>query len=208
MRSDWLENAPMGQRVRLVTLPGETGGRSFVLEYVNKPFAGERAVPAHVHSRYSETFEILKGRARYRLGGREGVASAGDRVVMPAGVVHVHPWSDSDEELHVRQTAESDPPDMRGLVNSLQAAITIFGLASAGRVNRRGDPGLLQLAVLADTTIPATYLASPAPAIQRPLIRALAALGRALGYRSSYPEYGVLTANGLARPAAPPAARA
>jgi mannose-6-phosphate isomerase-like protein (cupin superfamily) len=197
MESDWLENAPTGQRVRLLTLPGETGGRSFVLEYINKPFTGERAVPAHVHSRYTETFEVLRGRARYRLAGEERTAEAGARIVMPPRVVHVHPWSDSAEELHVRQTAVSDPPDMRGLLNSLQAAITIYGLASAGRVNRKGDPPLLQLAVLADTTIPATYLAAPAPAIQRPLIRVLAAIGRACGYRARYAEYGILTADGL-----------
>ena len=46
---------------------------------------------------------------------------------------HIHPWSDSDEELYVRQTAEADPPDLPGLLASLQAAITIFGLTGAGR---------------------------------------------------------------------------
>jgi mannose-6-phosphate isomerase-like protein (cupin superfamily) len=197
MPDTWFENARMGQKARLLTLPGETGGRSFVLEYVNRPFAGEYAVPAHVHPTYAETFEILAGRARYRLGREERTAEAGERLVLPAGVTHVHPWSDSAEELHVRQTAEADPPDLRGLVASLQGAITIFGLAGAGKVNERGLPNPLQLAVIAATTIPGTYLAGPPRPLQRVLFRALGGVGRALGYRAAYAEYGVLTPAGL-----------
>jgi mannose-6-phosphate isomerase-like protein (cupin superfamily) len=182
----------MGQRARLLTLPAETEGRSFVLEYINRPHAGEFAVPPHQHPSYTETFEILRGQARYRRGGEELSANPGDQIVLPAGLVHVHPWSVSDEELHVRQTAVADPPDLPGLTASLQAAITIFGLATAGRVNRRGLPNVLQLAVLAETTMPATFLAGPPIPLQRWLFSTLAGLGRALGYRAAYPEFGIL----------------
>lgn len=196
---EWFANEPMGQRARILTLPHETLGRHFVLEYVNRPFAGEHAVPPHVHPTYTETFIILAGQARYRLGGEEKSAQPGDRIVMPGGVPHVHPWSASDEELHVRQTADADPPDLAGLTASLQAAITIFGLAGAGRVNAHGVPALLQLAVLAQTTMPATYLAGPPRVIQRLAFGLLSRLGRLAGYRASYPEFGVLTGNGLTR---------
>ena len=91
MPDAWFENAPMGQRARLLTLPGETGGRRFVLEYVNRPYAGEYAVPPHLHPTYSETFEILSGRARYRVGREERTAEPGEQVVLPAGITHVHP---------------------------------------------------------------------------------------------------------------------
>jgi quercetin dioxygenase-like cupin family protein len=194
---EWFVNEPMGQRARLLTLPSETGGRSFVMEYVNRPFAGRYAVPPHLHPTYRETFDILRGRARYRIGREERSASAGERVVLPAGAVHIHPWSESDEELHVRQTAEADPPDLRGLMASLQGAITIFGLAGAGRVNARGFPPLLQLAVIAETTMPATFIAGPPRIAQRLIFGLLAGLGRAAGYRASYPEFGVLSEEGL-----------
>jgi mannose-6-phosphate isomerase-like protein (cupin superfamily) len=192
----------MGQRSRLLTLPSETGGKYFVLESVTRPFQGRYAVPAHFHPAATETFEILAGRARYRVGPEERTAGPGSQVHLPAGIAHVHPWSDSDEELHVRQTATADPPDLRGLTASLQAHITICGLAGAGRVNARGLPNLLQLAVLAEATMPATYLAGPPVAVQRALFLTLAAVGRALGYRTAYPEYGVLTDAGLQAPAA------
>ena len=197
----WFENPNVGQRSRIVTLPGETGGREFVLEYINQPFGGEHAVPAHLHTAYMETFEILKGRARYRLGSETKTAVAGERVAMPPLVPHVHPWSDSDEELHVRQVADANPPDLRGLNASLQAAITIQGLAKAGRVNAKGLPNLLQLGVLIDTTMPATYLAGPPIVLQRVLFGTLGWLGRLAGYKTAYREYGVITAGGLEIPA-------
>src|ERR1700704_4590879 len=74
----WFENPAVGQRFRLVVAPGETGGRRFVLDYITQPFAGQHAVPAHVHTTYVETFEILKGRARYQLGAETKTATAGE----------------------------------------------------------------------------------------------------------------------------------
>lgn len=199
-RDVWLDNPSVGQRSRLVTLPAETGGRQFVLEYINQPFAGEHAVPAHIHSSVTETFEILNGRARYRLGSETKTAAAGERIMMPPMVSHVHPWSDSDEELHVRQTAVADPPDLRGLTAGLQAAITIQGLAKAGRVNSKGLPNLLQLGVLIETTMPATYLDGVPIAVQRVMFGTLGWMGRLAGYKTAYPEYGVITAAGLDMP--------
>jgi mannose-6-phosphate isomerase-like protein (cupin superfamily) len=193
----WFENPKQGQRVRFLTLPAQTGGRGFTLEYVYRPFTGETAVPAHIHTAATETFEILAGEARYRLGRQEGSARRGDRIVLPAGVAHVHPWSVSAEELHVRQTTEVDSPDSAGLVASLQALVTLFGLASAGKVNDKGLPNLLQLAVLIRSTMPATYIAGIPIAAQRLLFGGLARVGQALGYRTAYPGYGVLTEAGL-----------
>src|SRR4030095_7080119 len=100
---------------------------------------------------------------------KEGTAGPGDRVVMPAGIPHVHPWSDSAEELHVRQTATANPADLRGLTASLQGAITIFGLARAGKVNGKGSPNLLQIAVIIREAMPATYLAGAPVWMQRML---------------------------------------
>jgi len=193
----WFENPKQGQRVRFLTLPGETGGRGFTLEYVYRPFTGETAVPAHIHTTATETFDILSGEAKYRIGNKEGSARKGDRIVMPASVAHVYPWSVSAEELHVRQTTELEQPDSAGLLASLQALVTLFGLATAGKVNDKGLPNLLQLAVLIRSTMPATYIAGIPITVQRMLFGALARLGQAVGYRTAYPTYGILTESGL-----------
>ena len=193
----WFENPKQGQKVRFITLPAETGGRGFTLEYVYRPFTGESAVPAHIHTAATETFDILSGEAKYRVGKKEGSARKGDRIVLPAGVAHVHPWSVSADELHVRQIAEVEQPDSAGLVASLQAAVTLFGLATAGKVNEKGLPNLLQLAVLIRSTMPATYIGGIPIAVQRTLFGGLARVGEALGYRTAYPAYGILTEAGL-----------
>src|SRR5262249_21612712 len=189
-----------GQRSRIVMLPGQSGGRHFVLEYVTRLYGGEHANPAHLHTTVTETFEILKGRARYRVGSETRIAVAGDRVEMPPLGPQVHPWSDSLQELHVRHTAVSNPPDLRGLNATLQAEITIQGLARLGLVNGRGLPNPLQLAVLLATTMPATYLEGMPIVIQRLLFGALAPLGRIAGYRAAYREHGMITEHGFEAP--------
>ena len=97
----------------------------------------------------------------------------------------------------MRQIADAHPADARGLNASLQAAITIEGLAKSGQVNRKGLPNLLQLGVLLETTMPATYLAGQPIVLRRVLFRVLGRLGRLAGYTTAYPEFGVITALGV-----------
>jgi mannose-6-phosphate isomerase-like protein (cupin superfamily) len=193
----WFENPRDGQRFRIISLPnGQHPGR-FVLEYIYRPMTGATAVPAHFHPSSTEEFEILAGQAKYRIGGITSSARAGERIVMPAGVVHLHPWSDGPDPLQVRQTAETIPADPAGILASLQALITLTGLASAGKVNRAGLPSLLQLAVLIRSTMPATFLDRPPVPVQRALFRMLGALGVLVGYRTAYPRYGIVHPGGL-----------
>jgi quercetin dioxygenase-like cupin family protein len=196
----WFENPTVGQRSRIVTLPADSGGKQFVLEYVTRLYGGEHANPAHLHTTFTETFEILKGRARYRIGSETKTAAAGDRIEMPPMVPHQHPWSDSLQELHVRHTAVANPPDLRGLNASLQVDITIQGLARLGLVDGRGLPSLLQLAVLLDTTMPATYLDGMPIGVQRLLYGLLAPIGRLVGFKAAYREHGMITPRGFETP--------
>ena len=194
----WFDNPKMGQRVRLLVSPYETGGRRFVIESITRPFAGQYSVPLHFHPKADETFEILRGSCRYRVGKEDRTAAAGDTVVLPAGEVHLHPWSVSDEELHVRQTVEVAEPDLTGLVASIQGLITIFGLAREGKVNAKGMPSLLQIAVIINESMPATFVAGPPPWLQVLLIRPLAWLGRAMGLRNAYDRLGHVPKQGAA----------
>ena len=203
--SPWFENPRDGQKVRILSLPSPAVPGRFVLEYVYRAHSGERAVAPHLHPAATETFEILAGTARYRIGAESGEAGPGSRIVMPPGVPHVHPWSIGDAPLHVRQTGETVPPDPRGIRASIQAQLTIFGLAADGRVNAAGLPGLLQLAVLVDEAMPATYLAGPPLLLQRALFGLLGGLGRAAGYRGGYPAYGLVTEAGVLPARRPPA---
>lgn len=186
----WVENTATGERSLLAKLPSETGGRFFEIEYICRPYGGKGSIPAHYHQSYTERFEILSGRARYLLGTQERTAGAGETVVLPPRIVHMHPWSDSDEELHVRMRSEADPPDPRGLTANLNAAITQYGLARDGKVDKDGHAAFLQRAVSGYSVIPGACPAGLSIARARVLLGFFAMIGRMAGYRVSYPEYG------------------
>lgn len=186
----WIENPPMGQRSLLLKLPSETGGRYFEMEYVCEPFAGRNAIPPHYHPTYTERFEILSGCARYLLDDAERTARAGDKIVLPPRIVHLHPWSDSDEVLRVRMLSQSPRPDPRGLSANLNAGITLYGLARDGKVNKDGLASIWQQAVSGYSILPGACPARLSVPVARVLLGTLALIGWLMGYRVSYPEYG------------------
>lgn len=197
----WFANPVTGMRMRMPQLPDQLRGTGFVAEYSYAPWKGKTAFPPHLHPHTTETFEILSGTARCLIGNRETVLKQGDSIVMPPGVAHIHPWSDSDEVMVARQTAVCDPPDAAGLRAALQAAITIFGLANDGKVSANGRPDLLALAVLAYGTIPQTYLAGMPKGIQTVLTAGASVIGRLVGKQFAYAQYGVVTDAGIELPA-------
>ncbi len=69
--------------------------------------------------------------------------------------------------------------------------LNAFGLARDGRVDARGRPNLLQLALFAREFDDVIRFTRPPRAAQRALFGLLAPLARLAGYRGSYPEYRV-----------------
>jgi len=64
-----------------------------------------------------------------------------------------------------------------------------FGLAQDGKVNKRGMPNLLQLAVFAREFADVIQFTRPPRIVQGILFGLLTPPARLLGYRGSYPEY-------------------
>lgn len=186
---DVFENPLTGMRVTVLQTPDESGGRAMQIEYRHPPYAGRDAAPPHRHRLYVERFEILAGRAAYVLGGEEHVAEVGQTVVVPADTTHVHPWSISDEELVVRQTTEATRPDGKAMTAALIGVRTRFGLTREGKVDAKGQPSLLQSAVILNALLPNNYLPDVPLLVQRVMFGALAGVGYLLGYRLSYPRF-------------------
>ena len=63
---------------------------------------------------------------------------------------------------------------------------TMFTLAAEGRTNRKGMPGLLQLAVIAEAHFDTVRLPFPPALLQRIGLALGSPVGRALGYRPVY----------------------
>ena len=174
-RGDVIEVPATGERFVFRRRPRDTNGELLELEFYVKEFAP----PPHIHAKLEERVKVLSGRARIWVAGKESTAGPGETVVFPPGVGHTFK-AEGDEYLHFR--CEVVPPmKMESLFE------TIFGLYRDGKANKRGQPNLLQNAVLAHETD--AYLPGPPVWLQKPVIALLAVVARLLGYRARYERY-------------------
>jgi quercetin dioxygenase-like cupin family protein len=63
---------------------------------------GHRAVE-HVHPEMEECFEVIEGRAAFRINGEERVAAPGQVVIVPPGTPHLA-WNPTDGPVRLRIT--------------------------------------------------------------------------------------------------------
>jgi hypothetical protein len=176
---------PSGLRLVFAETAASSGGAALSLDWFVPPGGRLVALP-HVHPSDVEVFEIVAGRARYRVGRHVYERSAPYTYGVPAGALHVHAANAGDTELHVHQTVLPDPPNPR-LVAGVEAFFeTTFALEQQGKVLAIGvfaDP--LQSAItLHDLLLPFSYLPWLPVRVQETLIGGLAERARRRGYRA------------------------
>ena len=177
---------------RIVVLKGarETGGRGWETE-VHCPEGAAPWVKAHVHRTWTETFEIVQGSASYRLGREVHPLRAGERVTMPPGVPHVHPWNTGPGVMIHRQINDFGAATPDAVDEVLGVFVTLHGLAREGRIGKQGLPkNPLQAAATIRTLNKhgGFDAAVPIP-LQLGLSATLGRLAEALGYRAVYERY-------------------
>ena len=90
-----VENTATGERVTFVSISPEL----LVMDDVwTRP--GHRA-PEHVHPEMTERWEVLEGRAAFRIAGAELEAGPGETVVAPAGAPH-RAWNPAGGVVRLR----------------------------------------------------------------------------------------------------------
>jgi quercetin dioxygenase-like cupin family protein len=189
-RGQVFENPATGERVVILIDPDEHPERVLVAHLSVRP--GGRVATEHFHPTLTERFHVIRGEVGFLIDGEERTLSAGEGATVPQGVRHDW-WQVGTETAEV--VVEVAPGD--GFVEMIG---TLFGLARDGRVNRRGLPGLLQLAVIANAYRDVLVITSPPPAAQRPLFLLLASVGHTVGLKAVYPEY--LTSDKVVEPSA------
>lgn len=179
-------------RTRWMVIKGaeETGGRGWMID-VHCPEGAPPTIPEHLHLSWTEMFEILQGEAMCRIAGTEQMMRAGTRLVMSAGVPHVHPWNIGSGVMVYRQTTEFGKRDPRAVHDVLGAFATMNGLARKGRIGKNGLPrNPLQFAATLRTLTKYGGFDAKVPiAIQRALGATAGRLAEALGYRGADPRY-------------------
>ena len=176
---DVLENPASGERIVFHTTAQDTDGA--LLRYEAEFTPRGIAARTHIHPQQEERHEVLEGTLGITVAGREVELGAGDVAVVPAGVPH-RLWNIGREPV-------SALFELRPALRWETLYETAIGLARDGKVNRRGEPGLLQLAVLAQEYRNEVRLAWPPLAVQIALLAPLARLGALLGRRARYDRY-------------------
>ncbi len=174
-------NPVTGERcvVRVGSEDGNDPGHALVDLYVEP---GGAVVGEHVHENVWEGFEVISGSVGFRLDGEEKIAGPGEGAEVPIGTPHDW-WNSGEGPAHVAVELKGDTGGFEDMI------ITLYGLAHEGKTDKKGRPGLLQLAVIARDFREVIRFTKPPGWVQAALFGPLAALGRARGLRSTYPHH-------------------
>jgi quercetin dioxygenase-like cupin family protein len=173
---DAIENPVTGEKILFRRTSAETNGELVVIECTVEPDGA--VAMAHVHPSQDERFEILEGTVLFRRGKESIRAEAADVVTIPAGTPH-HFENVGDE-------AARFVTEIRPALGFEQMVETMFALARDGKVNRRGMPNPLRLAVIARHYFDTVQLPFPPVWMQRAGLALGAPIGRLAGYRPTY----------------------
>jgi quercetin dioxygenase-like cupin family protein len=173
---DSIENPVTGERLVFHQTSADTRGERVVFETFVRPNGFVAA--AHVHPFQEERFQVLTGSVGFRIGGKRRNAGPGERLVVPPGTAHRF-WNDGDDVARFLC-------EVRPALQFEQLIETMFGLATAGRTNRKGMPNPLQLAVIAHHHFHDVRLPFPPAWVQRIGLALGAPLGRLLGYQATF----------------------
>jgi quercetin dioxygenase-like cupin family protein len=171
-----ITNPVTGETLVFRKTSADTNGESVIVETYVEPNGAVAAT--HVHPVQEERFEVLAGELEFRVGKKTVVARPGDRVSVPAGTAHRFK-NVGDETAHF-------VCEVRPALGFEQLIDTMFTLAGDGKVNKRGLPNPLRLAVIARHHFDDVRLPFPPAWLQRLGLAFAAPLGRLLGYRATY----------------------
>ncbi len=177
---DVFENPVTGERAVVRLGNEDTGEDRAVVDLYAKP--GGAVSGEHVHPVTEESFTVVRGQVGFRVDGHESIAQLNQRLHVPTGVAHFW-WNAGDEEAHVIVEFNHGAARFEEMIRNL------YGLAQDGKTNSKGMPNLLQGALFAREFSNVLYFTKPPLVVQRLLFGLLASIGRALGYKGSYPKY-------------------
>jgi mannose-6-phosphate isomerase-like protein (cupin superfamily) len=175
-----IENPTTGEAITWIETAATSAGSLLAFDLALRPDAALAA--EHRHLSQAEHFRVESGRIGLRLGDQESELGVGENATVPAGVAHRW-WPLGDGGAVIRV-------ELRPALDTELFFETFFGLGRDGKTNRKGIPGLLQIAVAYDELGDSCpQVVKPPPAVQRLVLTPLAPLAKLLGRRATYPAY-------------------
>jgi quercetin dioxygenase-like cupin family protein len=171
-----IHNPVSGERITFLQTAADTDGELLEIELELSP---DGHVPgAHVHPEQQETFHVLEGTMRFRLGMRTIVAEAGETVVVPAG--RVHKFANGGDGPARARVEVTPALDMEELFE------TTAQLAHEGNVTATGMPKPLHLALFVKRFRREVRAPFPPAWVVNATLAPLAALARRRGHAERY----------------------
>jgi len=181
---DSIVNPVTGERLVFELTSRDTDGAYTLFDTYVEP--GGAVLSAHVHPHQTEIFTVVEGRLGVKRGREKLELGPGEVAMIDPGTPHKF-WNAGATTLRFR--AEVRPAlEFESLIE------TMFGLAADGKTNRKGMPGPLRLAVIANHHFDVVRLPAIPHALQKAALVPGALLGRALGYAATYEGVGGITA--------------
>lgn len=174
-----IQNTKTGQDIHFIQTGRETNGLLLEMETTYHARSLEPAL--HYHPVQEEDFIVLAGELTVRIDGRVQQLKTGDRLHVPARKAHAM-WNNSDNATVVNWK-------VRPAKDTDVLLETGTGLANDGKVNKKGMPPILQVALLVSRFSGVFRLAKPSWLLQQFIFVPLIPVAWLCGYRSVYKKY-------------------
>jgi mannose-6-phosphate isomerase-like protein (cupin superfamily) len=163
-------NPRTGQRMTFV----ELGPDLLRIDSISPSRADSRE-PGHVHPKQESGAEVLSGSLVFEVDGEERRVGPGESISIPAAAPHRF-WNDGEEDAHAIQF-------FRPALDTAAFFETFFALAQEDKLDDKGMPSILQLAVLVPEFSDELRPLSPPWPLLKTLATVLGPIARARGYR-------------------------
>jgi len=168
-----LDIPALGGRAIFRETAADTDGERMTFDFYLAP--GKLVVQNHFHPHQTESFEVVSGTMKGRVGGEDRVVGEGESAEVPVGVPHGW-WNAGTEQAHIVVT-------FRPALESELMLETFSRLSLAGKVPDDGRPRFPLMAVLLDDFHDETRPAGvPAPILWL-MTTLVAPVARRLGWR-------------------------
>jgi quercetin dioxygenase-like cupin family protein len=166
--TEQIHNPRTGQRMRFLQTGEDTDGALLQLESINPPTGVEE--PEHVHPCQESRAKVIAGTLRFSVEGQERRLGPGDVITIPAGTPHYFVNDGEEDAVSVQE--------FRPALRSAEFFRTLFKLAERGKLDDRGMPSLLTLALLGPVFADEIRATRPPWLIQRVAFALLAPIAR------------------------------
>ena len=163
-----------GERLEILETGRQTSGQVLAMDCVRDPINDPdftlRIESGHIHPDQEERFEVISGSARFLIGDREVVLTAGQSGVVPPNTVHT--WMAlGGEPVHVKA-------EFRPALETGELFHRVYGPLERGEIN------ILQAMVIQSEYRGAVWPVDPHPLVWKTLAKILAPIGRLFGYKA------------------------